>query len=101
MKGIIWSKFTPRAVMALRFLDQDYRNQGIEPVEMKPESDLSDIRIIKYDNGDEWQIVAATTTSRGYRCNLSYIDSEINPEIVKTIIKPATTALPFNGFNYF
>lgn len=98
MKGIIWSKFTPRAVMALRFLDQDYRKQGIEPVEMKGESD---IRMIKYDNGDEWQIVSATTTSRGYKCNLSYIDSEIDPEIVETIIKPATIARPFNGFNYF
>lgn len=69
MKGIIWSKFTPRAVMALRFLDQDYRNQGIEPVEMKPESD---IRMIKYDNGDEWRIVSATAASKGYRCNLIY-----------------------------
>lgn len=98
MKGIIWSKFTPRAVMALRFLDQDYRNQGIEPVEMKPESD---VRMIKYDNGDEWRIVSATAASKGYRCNLSYIDSEIDPEIIKTIIEPATTALPFNGFNYF
>ena len=98
MKGIIWSNFTPRAVMALRFLDQDYRKQGIEPVEMKPESD---IRMIKYDNGDEWRIVCATRASKGYRCNLSYIDSEIEPEIVKTIIEPATTALPFNGFNYF
>ena len=56
---------------------------------------------ITYENGDNWRALRGNTNSRGYRCNISYIDREIADDIVDTIIKPCTTCFPYHGFEYY
>ena len=50
---------------------------------------------------DCWMVKKATELSRGVKCNISYIDSDIPVEIRHNIIRPSTTAVPFMAYNFY
>lgn len=52
-------------------------------------------------NGDVWRALAANEMQRGYKCNISYIDTRISQEIVETIIYPSTIATPYQAYYYY
>ena len=43
----------------------------------------------------------AGENARGHRCNVSYIERSIPEDVVQYIIKPCTTAFPYNAYNYY
>ena len=97
MKGIVWGN---RWISAVNKLDQialKYEYLHISPIQIvKTKNEY----IITYENGDNWRAIRGNTNSRGYKCNISYIDCEIADDIVDTIIKPCTTDFPYHGFEY-
>ena len=98
MKGIVWGN---RWISAVNKLDQialKYEYLHISPIQIvKTKNEY----IITYENGDNWRAIRGNTNSRGYKCNISYIDREITDDIVDTIIKPCTTDFPYHGFEYY
>ncbi len=98
MKGIVWGN---RWISAVNKLDQialKYEYLHISPIQIvKTKNEY----IITYENGDNWRAIRGNTNSRGYKCNISYIDCEIADDIVDTIIKPCTTDFPYHGFEYY
>ena len=98
MKGIVWGN---RWISAVNKLDQialKYEYLHISPIQIvKTKNEY----IITYENGDNWRAIRGNTNSRGYKCNISYIDREIADDIVDTIIKPCTTCFPYHGFEYY
>lgn len=98
MKGIVWGN---RWISAVNKLDQialKYEYLHISPIQIvKTKNEY----IITYENGDNWRAIRGNTNSRGYKCNISYIDREIADDIIDTIIKPCTTDFPYHGFEYY
>ena len=98
MKGIVWGN---RWISAVNKLDQialKYEYLHISPIQIvKTKNEYT----ITYENGDNWRAIRGNTNSRGYKCNISYIDREIADDIVDTIIKPCTTDFPYHGFEYY
>ena len=98
MKGIVWGN---RWISAVNKLDQialKYEYLHISPIQIiKTKNEYT----IAYENGDNWRAIRGNTNSRGYKCNISYIDREIADDIIDTIIKPCTTDFPYHGFEYY
>lgn len=98
MKGIVWGRFLTHAVKQLETIANDYIQAGI-PIAKKIIGRTGNYII--FENGDRWDAVAANESQRGRAANISYIESTIPDEIVKTIIIPCTKALPFTGIHRF
>lgn len=100
MKGIIWYAYDKeKALDKLKSIKETYINASHIDVEKEIHS-INDNYII-FNNGDYWRVIKATEASRGYRANLSYISKDIPQDIIHTIIRPITTAIPYCGFNYY
>lgn len=98
MKGIVWGNRWISAVNQLDKIAIKYKQLHINPVQIiKTKTEYT----ITYENGDNWRAIRCNTNSRGYKCNISYIDREIADDIVDTIIKPCTTCFPYHGFEYY
>ena len=98
MNGIVWGN---RWISAVKQLDQiatKYEQLHINPVQIvKTKTEYT----ITYENGDNWRALRGNDNSRGYRCNISYIDYNIPNNIIDTIIKPCTIRFPYHGFEYY
>ena len=98
MKGIVWGNRWISAVNQLDKIAIKYEQLHINPVQIiKTKTEYT----ITYENGDNWRAIRGNTNSRGYKCNISYIDMNIPNEIIETIIKPCTTCFPYHGFEYY
>ena len=98
MKGIVWGKTVASAVDKLDQIAIQYEQLHINPIRItKSRTEY----IITYENGDYWRACLGSTSSRGYKCNISYIDNSISNEIIETIILPSTTRLPYQGIIYY
>lgn len=100
MKGIIWTSKVkyPKAEIKLNDIVLKYEKINIS-VEKHKKSIGNEM--VLFSNGDEWRIVKASDCSRGIRCNISYIDYNIESDIVNTLIIPCTIAMPYQGFLYY
>lgn len=99
MKGTIW--YYEDKIKAKKKFDnliQKYKSIGIEPVR-KIESHNSEYVI--FPNEDRWDIRKGSDSARGIRANISYVPADMPIEIIHTIIKPVTIALPYNGIIYY
>lgn len=99
MKGIIWGETTVRANSKLQQIMDEYENYKI--ANLVRWEKLNSKTTIQYDNGDTWIALRADENRRGQRCNVSYIDTRIDPDIIQQIIIPCTTAAPFRAIQYF
>lgn len=100
MRGIVWGKTIERSQDKLEKIISDYIIMGYKVLEAKTTKYHT---AILFDNGDYWQAIQATESSvRGRRCNISYIDNELE-KYISTIeqIKTCTTLMPFHGITYF
>lgn len=98
MKGIVWGKTFTFAIDKLDQIVVQYEQLHIYPIRIiKSKNEYS----IVYENGDYWRACLVNTSSRGYKCNISYIDSSIPNEIIETIILPSTTSPPYQGIIYY
>ena len=99
MRGIVWGKTIERSQDKLEKIIGDYIAMGYKVLEVRTTKHHT---AILFDNGDYWQAIQATDNSRGQRCNVSYIDHELEKYIsIISIIKHCTTAMPFHGITYF
>lgn len=46
-------------------------------------------------------VVPATEHSRGRACNIALIDSNIDEEIVYTVIMPTVKSYPYRAYNFY
>lgn len=98
MRGIVWAYLTEDANQKLLDIETQYARLDIKPIR----------RVISkagswmlFENGDEWKVVRASDSGRGNSANISYIDRRISQEIINTIIKPATKAMPYQAFRFY
>jgi hypothetical protein len=98
MRGTVWGVTRERARLKLWEIVEDYERMGIKPIR---KVDSMSSSFVEFDNGDYWVAIKASENQRGRRSNISYIDYAIPEDIINTIIKPATTALPFQAIRYY
>lgn len=98
MKGIVWGRFLTHAVKQLEAIENNYAQAKI-PIIKKILGHTQNYII--FENGDRWDAVVANESQRGRAANISYIESTIPDEIIKTIIFPCTKALPFTAIHSF
>lgn len=99
MKGIVWGKTLDRANEKLAEIVEKYLQMRHKIIEQK---NTKHHTAILFDNGDYWQAIRASDNARGHKCNVSYIDHELEKYItIIDIIEHCTTAMPYHGINYF
>ena len=97
IKGIIWCNDIENGLEKLNSVIKDY----------KPFYDISwkvsskDSSIVVFSNNDIWEVLTTKHNGYGVRCNISYIDHNIDKEYIESVIIPATISLPFNGIQYY
>ena len=99
MKGIVWGSTLEKAKKKLKQIEKDYEMHKTANLISKKDSKYG--YELFYDNGDCWRAISARENMRGCRCNISYVDTEIEDCYVKEIIYHSTSALPFQAFTYY
>ena len=99
MKGIVWGLTTADAIKKMEQIEKNYERYQTANVLTRKKSNFT--YELAYDNGDSWIACDAKESARGHKCNISYIDIRIDPEIIDCIIKPCTIAGPYHAFCYF
>ena len=54
-----------------------------------------------FTNGDYWRTAIASDSAHGLACNIAYIDIDIDPLTIETIIKPTMKFRPFTAYNFY
>lgn len=103
MIGLIWvasQRHYNSGIEKLKKIISDYEKLNIQLI---PPLKISKyLTTAKFSNGDIWQVmIASPNTTRGRRCNITYIDYDIPDEIIEEVIKPIVTLPPYQGINYF
>lgn len=98
MKGLVWGSTIISAKEKLAEIEKRYELLKISVVNKK--ENIHSIQII-FENGDIWKTVSAHESARGHRANISYVDRKIDSEFIDVVIKPCTTALPYNSITYY
>lgn len=57
--------------------------------------------ILACENGDYWKVVSANTLARGHRCNIAYIQRNIDIDTYYEVIAPCLTCLPYSAIRLF
>ena len=99
MRGIVWGLTIADAIKKMEQIEEDYERYQTANVVTRRKSNHTCELV--YDNGDHWRACGAKESARGCKCNISYVDIRIDPEIVDCIIKPCTVAGPYQAFYYF
>jgi hypothetical protein len=98
MLGFIWCKEIESGKKQLKEIINDYKHCLIDCHRVWQTKNEA---FAVFDNGDCWKVRTVNVTSRGQKCNISYIQRGIPTEFIDTVIKPMTVELPFNGFYYY
>lgn len=53
----------------------------------------------RFENGDIWRVLGANDGSRGYRCNIAYIERSISFDTYRTIICSAMINHPYSAIH--
>lgn len=99
MRGIVWAYLTDDANEKLLEIEEQYARMDIKPV--RRVMSRANGSWMQFDNGDVWKVVRASDSRRGNSVNVSYIDRRISQEVINTIIKPATKAMPYQAFRFY
>lgn len=99
MKGIVWGLTFDSAVSKLEEIEADYQRYRVAKLTRRIRSKYE--YSIEYDNGDRWRAVSARESSRGTKCNVSYIDARISEEFINCVIKRCTMEGPYHAINYY
>ena len=98
MIGIIWYKSIDKGMKKLEDIIHGYKTMGID-CEFKTNS-KEDIYCI-FSNGDIWRAELPNKKRFGLKCNISYIERDIDKYTLDSIILPATIMPPFTGISYY
>ena len=97
VKGIIYCKELKTGVEQFKKLIEDYSHSGISCKKAKINGNQI---FADFDNGDNW-IVTRVNNGLGKRCNIAYIDRNINDEDIDKIIMPTITLPPYQAYSYY
>lgn len=53
------------------------------------------------ENGDSWKVISVPFSARGHRCNIAYIQRNIDIDTYYEIIAPCLTSLPYTAIRLF
>lgn len=97
--GIIWSYSSrEKADKKLNEIIENYDQMGITATHVRRNSwEYS----VQFKNGDRWEVKSAKESSRGSKCNVSLVDSEIPLDVFNVIIRPCTIAKPFSAIDFY
>lgn len=98
MTGIVWGSTFESASIKLTDVINDYVKYGYE-IEKVCKNKYS--YYVIFTNGDNWSAIKANECCRGRRCNISYIERNIDYDIYRTIINPITTVGPFTAIRLY
>ena len=97
MKGVIWHNNNySKGLEQLERIIKNYEQINI-PIAQQHFTKINTSVI--FENGDTWKVIAANECSRGQRCNIAYIERNIDFNIYQTIICPTITAFPFSAIH--
>lgn len=99
MRGIIWAYLSEGANEQLFEIEEQYARMGVKSIQRVINRAAGSW--ISFENGDVWRVVRASDSGRGHSANISYIDRRISQEVINTIIKPATKAMPYQAFRFY
>ena len=98
MKAIVWyDKHIETAKEFIKTQISRYKIMGIEVQIIESKNFFR----FNAENGDLWQTAPVRESSRGIKCNISYVEKGIPEELINRIIKPCTTAYPHNAITYY
>lgn len=98
MKAIVWyDKYLETAKEFIKTQIERYKLMGIEGQVIDSKNSLR----FYADNGDFWQTSPSRESSRGMKCNISYVERGVPEEFISRVIKPCTTAYPYNAITYY
>lgn len=98
MKAIVWyDKHLETAKGFIKTQIERYKLMGIEGRIVENKNFLC----FYADNGDFWQTSSSRESSRGMKCNISYVEKSIPKEFINCVIKPCTVAYPYNAIAYY
>ena len=97
MKGIIYCNKIEAGLEQFKKIIEDY-----EAISIKCESPKvgANQAFTNFDNGDNW-VVTRINNGLGQRCNIAYIDRNINDEDIDKIIMPTITLPPYQAYRYY
>ena len=98
MRAAIWANSRRVGDNQLLKIEKQY---NLFHIETKRKIMSSSGSWIEFENGDVWKVCTHTSSSRGYKYNIAYIERNIPEEVVNQIIKPQIMACPYQAFNYF
>lgn len=98
MKGIIWYKTKQKGLDKFDELINNYAKVNIGVLAIKNNHSETYVRFL---NDDIWRVVPATDQSRGHACNIALIDSNIDEEIVYTVIMPTVKSYSYRAYNFY
>lgn len=98
MKGNIYGSTIKIANQKLEQIIEDYKSMGYLVTRYAKTLTGS---FVEFINGDFWQAVRASENQRANRCNVAYIDRNIDQDIINCVIRPAITLNPFQAEHYY
>lgn len=95
MKGIIWYKDDwVKGFEQLEKIIENYQQMNISTKRFARSRFDS---FAEFQNGDIWRTKRAGEQNRGQRCNVSYIERNIDYDTYECIISHCTTSFPYNA----
>lgn len=99
MKGIIWYRDDySKGIEQLKIMINKYERMKI-PVTENHFSKYD--TYVVFENGDTWKVVGARKCGRANRCNIAYVERNIDYDIYKTIITPTMINFPFSAVRFW
>lgn len=100
MRGIIFGVTYKKALEQFNKIVNDYQTLYDQDV-INTISVGNNRAQVTFTNGDYWRTAIASDSARGLACNIAYIDIDIDPFTIETIIKPAMKFRPFTAYNFY
>lgn len=97
MKGIIYCNKIEAGLEQFKKIIEDYNAIGIKCEKPRVSTNQA---FADFDNGDRWT-VTRINNGLGQRCNIAYIDRNINDEDIDKIIMPTITLPPYQAYRYY
>lgn len=98
MRAVVWYDQHPET--AKEFIKMQINRYKFIGIEGRIVESKNSLRFYA-DNDDFWQTAPSHESSRGIKCNISYIEKCIPEEIINCVIKPCTVAYPYNAIAYY
>ena len=99
MKGIIWYRDDySKGIEQLKIIIDNYKRMKI--LVTKNHFSKYDTYAV-FENGDIWKVVGARECGRANRCNIAYVERNIDYNVYRTIICPSMICFPFSAVRFW